>query len=164
MPPKLSAAQIDEKLEELHTFVRGHAALLASCNESSLRESLRQTASTEERKWYFFLHKSARALSESQKNRVLQTYALLAAHTRTATQRSESTLPSSSSVTSATAPAAEQRQLSLESCAAASTAASAAEQRQQQTTTQPLCRRPKLERRSLRVQTAAAAAVVVMHY
>ena len=167
MPPKLSAAQIDEKLEELHTFVREHAALLASRNGSSLCESLRQTASTEERKWYFFLHKSARALSESQKNRVLQTYALLAAHTRTATQRSESTLPSSSakvasaastsmaapaaeqrrtqSRVSTSAPAAEQRQLSLESCAAASTAASAAEQRRQQTTTATSAAKPAAE-------------------
>ena len=52
-----------------------------------------------------------------------------------ATRRSKSTLPSSPSSAGATAPAAEQRHPSLESCAAASAAASAAEQHQQETTT-----------------------------
>ena len=81
MPPKCSASDIDQKLEELDTYVRGHEALLASRNGSSLFKSLCQRASEEEKKWYFCLHKYARAFSELQKNRVLQTYARLAAHT-----------------------------------------------------------------------------------
>ena len=98
MPPKLSAAQIDEKLEELHTFVRGHVALLASRNGLSLYGSLRQTASAEEKKWCNFLYKNAHVMTEAQQNHILQTYALLA----------------------------EQRDPSLESCAAASPGASSA--------------------------------------
>ena len=135
MPPKLSAAQIDEMMEELHTFVCSNAALLASRNGSSLCASPSLKAWKEEKKWYFFLHRSARALSESQKMHVLQTYVLLAkvasaASTSMAAPAAEQRRTQSRASTSA--PAAEQRQLSLESCAAASTAASAAEQRRQQ--------------------------------
>ncbi len=77
MPPKLSAAQTDAKLEELHAWVGEHAALLVSRKGSSLISSLRQNDSTEEKKWYMFLYKYGDVLSESQKERVLQTYALL---------------------------------------------------------------------------------------
>ena len=66
MPPKLSAAQIDEKLEELHTFVRGHAALLASRTGPSLYESLRKKASTEEDKWYTFIYKHMQVTTKTQ--------------------------------------------------------------------------------------------------
>ena len=55
MPPKLSAAQIDGKLEELHVFVGEHADLLATRNGSSLRDCLSQRASAEERGAYLFL-------------------------------------------------------------------------------------------------------------
>ena len=78
MPPKLSAAHIDEKLERLHAFVCEHAALSMSRNGLSLRASLRQTASVEERTWYQFLCKNESAFSEPQNNRVLRAYALLA--------------------------------------------------------------------------------------
>ena len=74
MPPKLSAAQIDEKLERLHAFVCEHAALFAIRNGLSLRTSLRQTASVEERTWYQFLCKNESAFSEPQNNRVLRAY------------------------------------------------------------------------------------------
>ena len=58
MPPKLSPVQIDEKLENLHEFVRVHVGLLASRNGASLRACLRQTASAEERRLYKLLVKS----------------------------------------------------------------------------------------------------------
>ena len=79
MPPKLTSAQIDAKLEELHGFVCEHVSLLASRSGSSLLNSLRQNASKDERKWYLFLKKNVGAFTEAHNIRVVEMYGLVSA-------------------------------------------------------------------------------------
>ena len=79
MPPKLSAAQIDTTLKDLHMYVQSNAAKL----DSTTGDSLVRVLSSHNRQcvdagqFYSFLYKHESKLSSSQQTRVLEIFDLL---------------------------------------------------------------------------------------
>ena len=77
MPPKLMAAQIDGKLNELRQFVQENREILAARRGATLVQSLRKNKSADEHKWYMFLNKKAADFNPDQAEHLKQTFALL---------------------------------------------------------------------------------------
>ena len=77
MPPKATSQQINEKLEELSTFVQQNRELLAGRGPTTLLKAFRQNESSEERKWYTFLKKHDKTFTTSQKEHIQRTLLLL---------------------------------------------------------------------------------------
>ena len=68
---------VDNKLHDLRDCVQSNVTSLVSSLDSSLLSTLRQNRSSDEKKWYMFLHKYTNQLTQEQTEHVQKTFALL---------------------------------------------------------------------------------------
>ena len=80
MPPKLSDAQVDDKLVALREYVRDHLEELASRSSSCLKAVFARRQNYEEAQSYLFLYKHEARFTEAQRRYVHETFAMLAEH------------------------------------------------------------------------------------
>ena len=80
MPPKLSDAQVDDKLVALREYVRDHLEELASRSSACLKAVFARRQNYEEAHSYLFLYKNEARFTEAQRRHVHETFAMLAEH------------------------------------------------------------------------------------
>ena len=78
MPPKLSEARIDSKLNALREYVLDHLEDLASRDNSCLKTVFAKRRNDEEASFYLFLYKNEARFTETQRRHMHETLAMLA--------------------------------------------------------------------------------------
>ena len=79
MPPKLSPAQIDDKLNDIRQYVREHREELATRGGSCLKFAFAAQRNDVETRFYLFMYKNEERFTYSQRQHV-QTFAMLEQH------------------------------------------------------------------------------------
>ena len=77
MPPKLTKADVDDKLRQLRSYVIECQEELSARRATTLVKTLQQKKSAEEQKWYQFLTKKSAGFTQDQTEHLQETFALL---------------------------------------------------------------------------------------